>query len=160
MAKKKRMKAPKEPGKTPEEFLIFMSFLGVSLMKCVKCGGEIWVKTGTKKPRHPDCKAYAAAVQKYGRLEKESKTYWLSFARPHENYVVITDAPTPDAAIAKAAPLKKFCPVHWSLQIFELAADAQELKDFQKDVLITDADLCAKGYKKSRAERIRQALMN
>jgi hypothetical protein len=162
----KKMKAPKEPGHTPEIFLAFMGMLGITLKKCVKCGGEIWVKVGTKKPKHTSCEEYAAAVQKYGRLEKEvrpapkDKTYWMSFARSHENYVVIGDAPNPEAAVEKAAPLKDFCPHHWKLEVYELAPDAQELKDFKKGVLITNDELRAKGYLKPSEERLQKLMSN
>jgi len=81
------------------------------------------------------------------------KTFWLSFARPHETYVVLTDAEDSNAAIAKAIPLKNFNPHEWALEVYEVPADGEEVRDFTKDVLITQDELRSKGYLKPSEQR-------
>ena len=76
------------------------------------------------------------------------KTYWISFARRGENYVVVEDAEDHKGAVEKAMPLKNFNPQDWSMECYEVPHDSTEVKDFEKHKLITEADLRAKGYLK------------
>lgn len=72
--------------------------------------------------------------------------FWLSFARPRENYVVLSEAQDAKAAVKKAMPLKNFNPREWALETYEVPSDSPEVKDFEKDKLITEDELRAKGY--------------
>lgn len=72
--------------------------------------------------------------------------FWLSFARPRENYVVLSEADDVDAAIKKAMPLKDFNPRGWALEAYEVPADGPEAKDFERNKLITEVELHTKGY--------------
>lgn len=81
------------------------------------------------------------------------KTIWLSFARPGESYVVITDAPTTDLAIVKALKLKNFKPGDWSLETYEVDPNGEEVKELGKDRLITREELRSKMYPSSRKNR-------
>ena len=77
------------------------------------------------------------------------KTYWISFARRGENYVVLEDAQDHKSAVEKAMPLKNFNPREWSMECYSLPPDSEETKDFEKHKLITESDLHAKGYLKA-----------
>lgn len=74
--------------------------------------------------------------------------FWISFARPRENYIVLSEGADFNEAIAKAIPLKNFNPREWSMEAYEVPPDGPEAKDFEKGVLITEAELRSKGYKK------------
>lgn len=86
------------------------------------------------------------------------KLFWISFARPGENYVVLEEAVDVNNAIGQAIPLKSFSPRGWSMEAYEIPTDDEEAKDFEKHKLITEADLRAKGYlKASDRRRIQQS---
>ena len=74
--------------------------------------------------------------------------YWISFARPRENYVVLEEAGTHQEAVEKAVPLKNFNPREWAMECYQIPSNGEEVKDFEKHKLITEDELWKKGYLK------------
>ncbi len=87
--------------------------------------------------------------------KKDTHLYWFSFARPGENYVVLTEETDHNRALAKVIPLKNFNPRGWAMECAEVEFGGPEDKDFKRDVLITEGELRAKGYLKP-SEQLRQ----